>query len=175
MRFKTLVTTLLIVGVVAPCWASKTRTRARIRPGFDLADYSTYAWAKGTPAVHPEVQEIITTAVESELERRGLTKTKSADAALLVSTYTFAQGEMDVIGRSFWGDYWGVVRVDVSEFKKGVLYIKIVKPGSDEPMWQGLAGKAINGKAEKIIAKLPAIVTSVFETRPELIQPPGDN
>jgi len=174
MKIKTLVAAMLVLGVVAPVWAGKTRTRARSQPGFDFADYPTYAWAKGTPAVYPGVEAIIATAVESELAKRGLTKAEGADAALLVSTYTFAQGEMDVVGRSFWGAYWGVMTVNISEFKKGVLYIKIVQRGSEEPIWQGLAGKAVNGKPEKVIAKLPAIVASVFETRPELIQPPGD-
>jgi hypothetical protein len=174
MKMKTLLAALLILGAVAPCWAGKAKTRARSRPDFDFADYPTYAWTKGTPAVYPGVQEIILAAVESELAKRGVTRTEVADAALLVSTYTFAQGEMDVIGRSFWGAYGGMIRTDISEFKKGVLYIKIVQPGSDEPMWQGLAGKAVNGDPEKVMEKLPAIVSRIFETQPELIEPSGD-
>lgn len=164
MRF--LLTVAILFGAITLAAAGGTKIRALAEPEFDFGIYSTYAWGKGTPALYLEIQERIVASVEHELEARGLTKATPATAQLIVSTFAFAELGMETIGRSFWGAHWGLIRVDVNEFKKGLLWIKVTDRVADRPVWQALVGKVVTGAPEKIVPRIDGIVQRMFETKP---------
>ena len=162
-----IVAALILLGTVSIAVAGKAKYKVVAEPGFEFDSYATWSWAKGTPAAYPEIQERIVGAIEKQMGARGLTLVEGERSDLRVSSYAFAQMEMDVIGRSFWGAYGGAIRVDVSDYTKGTLWVKIVDPNKEEPVWQGLVGKGIKGRREKVLPKIDGIVETMFSTAPE--------
>ena len=63
----------------------------------DFSKYRTYAWREGTPAAMPEVQEWVVTAVDRELQGKGLSKIEG-QADVYVSTVAY--GQMDLAMRN---------------------------------------------------------------------------
>jgi hypothetical protein len=156
---------LLLAVPGAPAVAGATSVQVKSKPGFEFGAYESFAWGKGTPAIHAEIEARIVAAVEAELAARGIEKADAGQAQLVVSTYAFAELEMDVVGRSYWGEVWGVMTTQVSEYKKGVLWIKLADPRG-EAVWQAIAGKAVAGKPEKLLPKIDEIVAKMFAKSP---------
>lgn len=161
---RTVAALLVVAGAVGLAVAG-TKIKVHAEPGFEFSGYSTYSWVKGTPAPYPEIEERITAAVERELQARGLTEAEDGAGQLRVATYAFAQMTADVVGHSYWGEFWGVIRVDVNDFKEGTLWIKIEDATSEKPVWQGLAGKTVNGPREKLLPKIDKVVAKMFTTK----------
>jgi hypothetical protein len=164
MRIAVAVLAIVLAGTVAE--AGKTKYAARIQPGFAFDSYSTYAWTKSLPAVHRGIQEQVVSSVERELQERGLVQVAEAEAELLVATYTYAELGANMFGASWWGSYWGIISTDIRDYAKGTLWIKVTRPGSDDGVWEAIAGKVVTGSAEKVQKKIDGIVRNMFTTKP---------
>jgi len=164
MRIAATLLAMLLVGTVAE--AGKTRYAARAQPGFAFDSYSTYAWTKSLPAVHQGIQVRVVSSVERELGERGLTKVSEAEAELLVATYVYAELGGNMFGASWWGSYWGIISTDIREYASGTLWIKVMRPGSEDGVWEAIAGKVVTGSVEKVEKKIDGIVRKMFTTTP---------
>ena len=134
-------------------------------PNVDFTAFRTYAWAKGTPAGREEIQAAVVAAIERELDACGLVKT-GQDADLLIESHAFGSGNPGLISRSAWGEYFGVVRVDIDTSTTGTLWVDLVEANSNEPVWSAAARADFTGKLDKVPARVDKIVSKMFRKYP---------
>ncbi len=167
MRPTFLILALALLGVPAPALARDSSV------GFDTqADftrYRTYAFGDSQAEGNPLVRERILTAVERELEARGLKKVKE-EADLQV---VFHGSTRRTITSESWGyapgPGWSSRRGEPGEprtFKIGTLVVDILEGSTKRLVWRGVAPdvlsddpmkheKTINAAAKKMFARFP--------------------
>jgi len=136
-----LVSSLAISGVTAG-------VRVEFDPEVDFSRFATYAWndAECLRAAYPEIQKVIVTSIESELEAKGLRKVPLEEADLQV--VTFAIGE--TLAGSMGGFYrhpswsWGYITADARVVTHGALVIDLRLPADGRPVWHAVAQKTVS-------------------------------
>ena len=108
----------------------------------DFSKYKTYTWVPIKGANPPDESTAkITSAVDSELAKKGLTKTDSDNADLLIG--------QTAVGTEWYGDggtsttygSWFTVYV-------GQLDLSMYDPAAKQLVWRGVASKTLDPKAK---------------------------
>ena len=136
----------------------------------DFSAFNTYAWEKGIPAVQPKVEQWIVDAVDGQLQAAGLTKVEG-EADVMVSTHAFAEAlpTGDMVDPGYWGapDDFGMPTVNVANFRKGTLAVRVRDPASDRVVWRGVATATIkDASMKKIENTVTRMIRKMFNKFP---------
>jgi hypothetical protein len=141
------------------------KIHARHNPTVDFTEFRTYAWDKGTSAAHEQIQASIVVAIERELDACGLVKTDEAPDLLVVSD-AFGAGSADVRAYGAWFGTFAVVKMGVETVTDGTLWVNLIDPDSNEPVWAGAANGAFTGDIKKVPRRIDKIVRKMFKDFP---------
>jgi hypothetical protein len=140
---KNLICLLLVVIGCVTVNAQKVKVEAN--PNADLTKYKTYAWTKGMAVSNPHVAELITTAVDAELAKKGLTKLQSEEQAdLVVVAWGSTESEL-YITKPSWAPSLNSLSTGVAAgaqtwpVTKGTLVIDLADTKAKSGVWRGTA------------------------------------
>ncbi len=167
---------ILILGLVltslAGCQA--VRVNQDYAVGTDFSKYKTFAYFK-QGIDQADVSELdkkrILRALDTEMQRRGFTKSENPD--VVVSFFTDAQERVDVFNNMGWGwggwgwggFGWGYGN-NVSTTTEGVLYIDFIDAKSKELIWQGIGRAALKSTPEAKIERTNEMVQEILSQFP---------
>jgi len=143
----------------------------------DFATYKTFGWDKGMVARNPIISSLIVTAVESELTRRGLTKSDSPD--LKVAVAAAAGADIQAVGPTWnnakyqvWGGYTNPAAL--MNVVTGTLLLDLVDTKKDMSVFRGVAKQTLNrsasandaADAKSVEKPIKKAVSKMFEKYP---------
>lgn len=168
----------LLVAIVIAC-ASVT-TSFDYDKTADFSKYKTYAYTEHTLQL-PEINQLdrdrILAAIDTELAKRGFTKSDSSPDAI-VDVFLKTEEEMTATatntggyGRYGYGYGWGggTTHVDYNKYTKGTLFVSLIDRETEKIAWQGRGSKTLseNVKPEKKEANIKAAITAIFTKYPK--------
>jgi len=140
---------------------SKYGTYAFFKPGIDKAEISDLD------------KKRILRAIETEMERKGFTKSENPD--LLVSIFTKTNENINIYQNNYpyygygWGWnpwYWGSGFNTVNTTSEGTLYIDLIDSEGKELVWQGMGTAALASDVNKKQERINEIVGEIMEKYP---------
>jgi hypothetical protein len=137
----------LVVLIVAWLMASGQDVRHNAMPGVDFSKFHTYKWVDIEGGAHPNqiVDAEIKQSVDAQLASKGLTKTDSEKADLLVGYQIAVDKEKQWnaygTGRGFGG---GMGTATQSTINVGSLVLDMYDPATKQLVWTGAATKTID-------------------------------
>lgn len=121
----------------------------------DFSRFKSYAWRPGTPARDPFMQEIIESAVEDQLQTKGLTKAISTPDIYIVTYAATKEKKIYTNVNLGYGD-----ELDQKQMSEvidvGTLRVDLVDAKSNYAVWRAVATKTLSDnpeKTKKLIAK----------------------
>jgi hypothetical protein len=118
-------------------------------PGTDFSKYHTYKWVtiEGAAAVNQILDAQIKASIDSQLAAKGLTKTDSDKADLLIGYQTSLDQEKQwnaygMGGGPRWGG--GMGTATSSNITVGTLVLDMYDPSSKKLVWTGRVTKTLN-------------------------------
>ena len=147
----------------------------------NFSTLKTYAWAQGAAASNPTLDLYIKSAIDMDLEARGLHKAYSKDADLLVlynaagdsdvnsttfqdPTYT-ASGGQPPVGSTMWSS--GSSAGSVGRYiKKGSLAIEMYDRHNSKIVWAAAAKVNIKEKRTEKLDQLDQVLTKMMALYP---------
>ncbi len=151
----------LLLAVTAALPAVKVESYEEA--GFD--EFATYAWIQGTPARREGLEQAIRTAVELELESRGLQQVDQG-ADLLVATHASREGTAGLDPKAFvyggapwkgWTDHGPI---------EGALLVDLVDGKSKQLLWRGLSTSKVPASTVKAEKKAVKLIRKMFREYP---------
>jgi hypothetical protein len=149
----------------------------------DFTKYKTYKLAEEVYQSNiPQLdRDRIIRAVESELEKRGFTKSDTPDA--IIDFHVKLQQQQSATATTYgaYGGYGGMgpyrygfspgfstTSIDVNTYVEGTLFVNIVDREMQKIVWQGRGTKTLdeNASAEKREANINKAVTYMFQKYP---------
>ena len=142
---------------------SKYQSFAFFKPGIDKAEISDLD------------KKRILRAIESELLKKGMTKSEDPD--VLVSIFTKSRERITVYnnawgwGPGYWGwgwnPWWGYGAVSTSSSTEGTLYIDLIDADKKELVWQGIGrGYLEQRNMERKEERIREFVMKILERYP---------
>lgn len=177
--------TLFVPGLVLlSIWLTSTAVAQDVEyssaPGTDFSVYKTYKWEKAETAKYPDglVDQFIRRSVETELARKGLSKTDSDDADLYV-VYQFANRE-DITWSTFTNEiswqgganglagFRGATTNSTYVIRRGHLTIDLYDVEQKRLVWEAEATKAIKDKVDpaKVEGNFQKAIAKIFKKYP---------
>lgn len=168
---------VLSVFVLAGC-ASVT-TSYDYDKTADFTKYKTYAFTEHTKEM-PEVQQLnrdrVLAAIETEMSKRGFTKSDTPDA--LIDAFVKTEEEMTATattptayGRWGYGYGWGggTTYIDYNTYTKGTLFINLIDKETEKIVWQGRGTKTLNENVspERKETNINNAVAAIYERYPK--------
>lgn len=160
-KFNFLVLALLVVGVAA---TAAQDVRYNFDNKADFSKYKTYKWVeiKGSDHANPLVEKQITDALDAELAKKGLKKTDSDTADLLIGYQTAIGTEKQFTsyntgwgyGPGWYGGGWygGMTTTtttgSTSTIYIGQLVLDMYDSAAKDLVWRGTVSKTIDPKAK---------------------------
>ncbi|MEJ2719699.1 MAG: DUF4136 domain-containing protein [bacterium] len=150
----------------------------------DFASYKTFAWmqepsmvvggGQSAERVKTLLDKRVHTAVDAQLEAKGLEMVDPDKAELFVAYHASVENKLSVTdwGYSYpgyWGGWYGGGRdIDVTEYKEGTLIVDLVDAASKQLVWRGIATGvlATNPTPEQMDKNLNTVVTKMFKDYP---------
>jgi len=148
------------------CGAMAAKVSVYWDKSADFTQFLTYAWAKGTPASNPLIDQRIIANVDSELIARGFKKVDAPENADLIVFYHAAVGtetELNPTSIAGWGWRWGDESID--KIPVGQLVVDIGEAKTRKLLWMGSASDVLN-EPEKNADKLKEAVSDMFKQFP---------
>jgi len=135
----------------------------------DFSKYRTYSWREGTPAALPEVQGWVVTAVDRELQGKGLRKV-DGEADIYVSTVAYGQMDLamrnNFVSLNRW-DGWGISTSYAVDTTVGHLMVDLLDGATEDPVWRAIAEEKVQAsKVPKLEGKINKIVKKMFKDYP---------
>ena len=122
--------------------------RTNYQPGVDFSKFHSYKWVTVPNAKYPNqiVDGQIKSAIDSQLQAKGLTKTGDEKADLYVSYQTAVnqQTQWNTYGM---GGGWRMGRMATAQpstIKTGTLVVDMYDPANKQLVWTGRATKTLN-------------------------------
>ena len=136
----------------------------------DFSVYGTYAWEKGIPAAQPNAEQWIIDAVDAQLQSAGLKKVEG-EADVMISSHAFAEAVTsgDMVDPGYWGagDDFGMPTVNVSDFRKGTLAVRVRDHGEDKVVWRAVATATLkDASAKKVRDTVERMIRKMFKKFP---------
>jgi Domain of unknown function (DUF4136) len=138
----------------------------------DFNNLKTYAWARGTPAQNPLMDQRIVEAVDQQLTAKGLQKVDTPANADLVVVYHAAVGTETQLNTTDMGPGWGwrwsggMSTTTVEKIPTGQLTVDIGDPKTKKLLWLGNAKGTLSDKPEKNAEKINSAVKEMFKKFP---------
>lgn len=164
---------ILLVLVMTSCSSVKVATDYDREVNFN--QYQTYAFFK--PGIDKaDISDLdkkrILRAIDSEMQRKGLTKSENPD--ILVSIFTKTKENVNIYNTPYgygygWGWhpwYWGAGHNTINRTTDGTLYIDLVDAGRKELVWQGMGTAALASKVDKKQERINEIVQEIMDKYP---------
>jgi hypothetical protein len=135
------------VALVAGIFAAGQDVRHNSMPGVDFSKFHTYKWVDIEGGAHPNqiVDAEIKQSVDSQLSSKGMSKTDSDKADLLVGYQIAVDKEKQWnaygTGRGFGG---GMGSATQSTINVGSLALDMYDPATKQLVWTGTATKTID-------------------------------
>jgi uncharacterized protein DUF4136 len=158
----------MIVGALlvapAPAFAQKVNVDSDRSARF--AQFRTYAWTAGTPAVNPLAENRIRAAVESQLAPHGFTLSPSPD--VFVATISVTHEQKELVANGFGGGlvFGGYATANLQTYETGTLIVDLYDARTKQLVWRGTATGTVSDKPEKNTAKMNKAVAKMFEQYP---------
>ncbi|MBN1163646.1 MAG: DUF4136 domain-containing protein [Candidatus Krumholzibacteriota bacterium] len=140
----------------------------------DFSVYQTYSWIQhrkqstNRMMKDPLIRKHIMSAVERELEEKGLRRVETESADLLVAFHIGSRKKVDVTHYHYRYGRWGHRRghdVMVHKYREGTLILDFVDRGDKELIWRGWASGVLHGR-ENIAEDIDNSVQKVLEKYP---------
>jgi hypothetical protein len=140
---------LMLVGLtlLAGAAVSAQDVRYNFMPGTDFAKYHTYKWVPIEGGSHPNqiADAQIKSSVDSQLAAKGLTKTDSDNADLLIGYQVSVDKEKQWNAYSMGGArFGGMGSATSSTISNGSLVLDMYDPTSKQLVWTGTATKTLD-------------------------------
>jgi Domain of unknown function (DUF4136) len=168
-----LIALLLFTGVSA--------NPQKVAVGFDRsADFSrfkTYSWTKGVPARNPQIDALIISNIEQQLEAKGLRRT-SETADVLVSYHAAVMNTFDqatVARPGTWGPYSGSME-QVWQVVKGALIVELKNASTNDEVWRATATDTLSNDGNLDVSKdMPKATKKIKKAVEKMFKgyPPG--
>ena len=163
MKRLALLTVALFLASVTPTVAQDVRYD--FDKDKDFSKYKTYKWVEIKGAQLPDelTQKALTSAIDAELAKKGLTKTDSDDADLYIGYQTAVGQEKEFTSFNTgwgygpgWGGGWygygGMASTttygSTSTVYVGQLDLSMYDPAAKQLVWRGSASKTLDPKAK---------------------------
>jgi hypothetical protein len=158
---------MCLIMILCAC-ALAQDVKYNFMPGTDFSKFKTYKWVSLKSTVHRDqiVDQEIRQAVDAQLAGKGLTKTDSDDADLLVGYQSSVDQEKQWDAYSM-GGAWrfggGMAQATSSTINVGTLAVDFFDPKAKQLVWRGEATKTLEPskdpqknqeKVNKAVAKL---------------------
>jgi Domain of unknown function (DUF4136) len=121
----------------------------------DFTKFKTYKWVEipGGTQLDDLITKQLTTAIEAELSKKGLTKTDSDTADLLVGyqASTSTEKQINAYGNGFgMGPRWGggMATATTSTLVNGSIAVDMYETASKHLVWRGVATKTLDPDAK---------------------------
>lgn len=164
---------LMVIGLVLLAGAalSAQDVRYNFMPGTDFAKYHTYKWVPIEGGSHPNqiADAEIKSAVDSQLTAKGLTKTDSDKADLLVGYQVAVDKEKQWNAYGMGGArFGGMGSATSSTISNGSLVLDMYDPTSKQLVWTGTATKTLDpsGNQEKNQKNLDKAMAKLLKNYP---------
>lgn len=168
---------MMVVALVAAC-ASKPTIRTNVDPATDFTKFQTYGFfdevTGRAPAYESFATRYIKTAIDNEMQKRGLQKSRNPQ--LLVNTHVQTKDKVQVTesptgyygyryGMYGWGA--GVSSTTVDNYTEGTLNVDVIDSATSRLVWEGVAVGRIHDKArDNPQPAIDEVVRQVFEKFP---------
>lgn len=115
-KMRVRVSAVAVMAVLVAATAMAMFVNVEFLGGVDIAAFSTYTWAEGTPPTNFEVAQAIRGTADKELAQKGYKKVEGP------------------------ADFTMAIHTDRDEmFQGGTLRVEAYEGSSQEPMWRGKA------------------------------------
>lgn len=164
---------IMLIALLSSCSSVRVATDYDREVNFDT--YESFAFYK--PGIdQADVSDLdkkrILRAIESELEAKGLTKSKNPD--LLISIFTKTTENVNIYRNPYaygygWGwspYYWRTGYNTVSRTTNGTLYIDLVDASSMQLVWQGMGVGALTLDMKYKEGRIHEIVSEILAKYP---------
>ncbi|HEX2972409.1 MAG TPA: DUF4136 domain-containing protein [Tepidisphaeraceae bacterium] len=154
MRRRIGITLALLAIALTPCSVAVGQdVRTNYMPGTGFTKYHTYKWVGIQGGAHPNqiVNAQIMQSVDSQLAAKGLTKTDTDTADLLVG-YQVAVNQEKQWNAYFMGGgirWGGMSTATSSTISKGTLVLDMYDPATRQLVWTGTATKTLNPSSKQ--------------------------
>jgi hypothetical protein len=135
------------LALLASTALSAQSIKYNFMPGTEFAKYHTYKWVQIEGASHPNqiVDAEIKSAVDSQLATKGMTKTDSDNADLLIGYQVAVDQEKQWNAYSMGGiRFGGMGSATSSTISNGSLAVDMYDPKTKQLVWTGTASKTLN-------------------------------
>lgn len=165
---------VLLLFILGSC--SSVRVNSDYDKNVDFSQYKSYAFHK-TGIDKVEISDLdkkrILRAIETELTKKGMTKSETPD--LLVNIFTKEREQVDVTQyNAGWGYGWGYGwnpylwggRTYVSTSTEGTLFIDLIDAKKKELVWQGQGSGYLTQEREKKEERINEFVAKILAQFP---------
>jgi hypothetical protein len=163
---------LISLMVFIVCSLSMAKVTVDWDKTADFTKYKTYAWAKGTPASNPLINDRIIAAIDNELAAKGMQKVDDPASADLIVMYHAALSEETQLNTTDMGGGWGVrwgggmSTTTVDKIPKGHLVVDIGDAKTKKVLWMGNASETLSDNPEKNTEKVNKVTKEMFKKFP---------
>ena len=140
-----------LASAAASFACSGIRVTTDYDPSADFSDVRSYAWFDERSGVQGDRADVtslldrrVRSAVDAELQRKGIARVDKSAAKVLVSYHLGVETKLDVntvntgYGYGRYGRYGGIsTTTTVREYQEGTLLIDVIDPSSKQLVWRG--------------------------------------
>jgi hypothetical protein len=168
-----IVTVVLVTLVITSC--SSVRVASDFDKNADFNSYNSFAFYKAG-IDKAEISDLdkrrILRAIESELLKKGMTKSENPD--LLVSIFTKSRERINIHNNGYgpygygwgWSPYYWNSYAHVSHSTEGSLYIDLIDANKNELIWQGMGTGYLPKRMELKEERIKEFVMKIMEKYP---------
>lgn len=143
----------LLLAVLACSMALAQDVTTNSMPGTNFAKFHTYKWVTVEGATYPNqiLDAQIKQSIDTQLATKGLTKTDSDKADLLVSYQVSVEQEKQWNAYGTGGMRWGggMATAQQTTISTGMLVLDMYDPSSKQLVWTGRATKTLDPGANQ--------------------------
>jgi uncharacterized protein DUF4136 len=155
---------IVLMVFLAPVFAQKVNTD--FDKTFDFTAAKTYSWLPGHPANNPLVHQRIVTAIDTNLQAKGLQKVES-NGDLLVEYAASTKEDIQIDEWGYGGWRWGGNRtVDINKILIGMVVVDLIESKEKKLVWRGVGSDTVSDNPEKNEKKINNAAKKMFEKYP---------
>ena len=179
MKFRAnLAAPAMIMAFLAVFGVSAQKIQYQSAPGTELSKYKTYQWQRANDATYPEktIDQMFVRAIDSELSKKGLLRTDTDDADLIVIYQIAVLGDVEwsaghstipFIGE---GSIIGAPVAGTHIMQKGSFILDLYDGKNKKQIWQAHAVKTLDDSSDlakkgKNISKAMAKIFKNYPSR----------
>jgi hypothetical protein len=161
---------IAVAFAVSGC-SSSMQVNTDYDKGANFSALKTYSWREGTPIPNPLMSERVVTAVDAQLQAKGLQKVASnGDLSVVYHAATDQTMEMQTFSTGgyygCWGGCMGSTSTTVNKVTTGTLIVDIVETSSNKMLWRGTGSDTVTGDPQDTERKINEVVKRMFSNFP---------